>query len=297
MTKVTIGLPTYNAAHFLKKKIDSILEQTYSDFELIISDNCSSDSTNIVCNEYLKKDSRIQYFKQKENIGSFRNYKFILDHAKGDYFMWTAADDVLLPTFVEKNVRALDSNENFVGSISQVEPFGMFVDRFNSNPNDNFFMRLYKKIRFSAMKIGIFHTSGSYDERARFFLKKSSAHSIFGLYRIEQLRRSMPVHTIGLWEYSLILNLLKYGEINVINEVLWKYSTGGTSTTGCFTNYMHKHTNFVESFLPYYSFSKWCIRKLGIKFFLKNLDYFIFLYFMNVYLIMAGLIKFVMPLI
>lgn len=93
--KITIGLPVYNGEKFIKKCIESILNQTFLDFELLISDNASTDSTSEICNEYASKDKRIRYSYNLKNIGGIENFKYLLDIAKGKYFMWIAADDLL----------------------------------------------------------------------------------------------------------------------------------------------------------------------------------------------------------
>ena len=67
--KLSIGMPIYNAENFLRNRLDSLLSQKFSDFELIISDNASTDLTEQICKEYLSKDNRIQYFRQEKNIG------------------------------------------------------------------------------------------------------------------------------------------------------------------------------------------------------------------------------------
>ena len=77
-------MPVYNGELFIKKAIESILAQTFTDFELIISDNLSTDSTQEICQNFLKKDNRIRIFKQKENIGVHRNFNFLLSQAKGN---------------------------------------------------------------------------------------------------------------------------------------------------------------------------------------------------------------------
>jgi glycosyltransferase involved in cell wall biosynthesis len=93
--KITIGLPVYNGEKFIKTCIESILNQTFLDFELLISDNASTDSTSEICNEYASKDKRIRYSCNLKNIGGIENFKYLLDIAKGKYFMWIAADDLL----------------------------------------------------------------------------------------------------------------------------------------------------------------------------------------------------------
>jgi len=92
--KVSIGMPVYNGEKFIHDALNSILAQTFTDFELIISDNGSTDSTEAICRVYAEKDDRIRYVRQVENKGGLFNFKFVLDEAVGDYYMWAAHDDV-----------------------------------------------------------------------------------------------------------------------------------------------------------------------------------------------------------
>jgi len=91
---ISICLPVYNGELFLRKTIDSVLSQTFRNFELIILDNASIDSTEKICKVYKKKDNRIKYIRQKVNVPAFNNFKNTLDEARAKYFMWIAADDM-----------------------------------------------------------------------------------------------------------------------------------------------------------------------------------------------------------
>lgn len=91
--RISIGMPVYNGERFMHKAIDSLLAQTMSDFELIISDNASTDSTEAICRNYEKQDARIRYARQTTNQGPGVNFRFVLEEAVGNYFMWAAADD------------------------------------------------------------------------------------------------------------------------------------------------------------------------------------------------------------
>jgi glycosyltransferase involved in cell wall biosynthesis len=91
--KVSIGMPVYNGADFIRRALDSVMGQTLTDFELIISDNASDDRTEIICREYAAKDARISYFRQKTNIGGTDNFLFVLNKAKSLYFSFLAHDD------------------------------------------------------------------------------------------------------------------------------------------------------------------------------------------------------------
>ncbi|MEI6729528.1 MAG: glycosyltransferase, partial [bacterium] len=81
MPKVTIGIPTYNSQKFIEQAINSVLSQTYQDFELIICDDLSSDNTDEIINIYLEKDKRIRYFKNPEHIGLFENFNQCIKHS------------------------------------------------------------------------------------------------------------------------------------------------------------------------------------------------------------------------
>jgi len=98
---VSIGLPVYNGDKYLKKALDSLLMQSITDFELIISDNCSTDNTSNICQEYANKDSRIRYIRQQENIGATSNFHFVLKVASAEYFMWAAHDDLWSSDWLE----------------------------------------------------------------------------------------------------------------------------------------------------------------------------------------------------
>ena len=107
--KVSIGLPVYNGEAHLRQALDSILAQTFTDFELIISDNASSDGTQEICLEYANRDPRIRYVRANENIGAARNFNRVLELARGTYWRWAAHDDVIQPTLLEKSVALLDT--------------------------------------------------------------------------------------------------------------------------------------------------------------------------------------------
>jgi len=112
--KVSIGLPVYNGENFVREAIDSILAQTFHDFELIISDNASTDSTEAICRAYANQDKRVRYYRNKENIGASKNFSRVFKFASGEYFKWAAHDDVYLPEYLSKCVKVLDQNPSIV---------------------------------------------------------------------------------------------------------------------------------------------------------------------------------------
>ena len=114
MAKVTIGMPIWNGAAYVADAIGSILAQTYDDFELMISDNASSDATAEICLGYVRLDTRIRYIRQQLNLGVHSNHMYLFRHSTSPYFKWAAHDDILAPAFIEKCVQVLDRDEGVV---------------------------------------------------------------------------------------------------------------------------------------------------------------------------------------
>jgi glycosyltransferase involved in cell wall biosynthesis len=106
--KVSIGMPVYNGEDYIEAAIESILAQTFDDFELIISDNASTDRTEEICAEFAAKDPRIHYVRQKRNLGAAPNHNFTVGKARGEYFKWSAHDDVMEPQLLERCVEVLE---------------------------------------------------------------------------------------------------------------------------------------------------------------------------------------------
>ena len=92
--RLSIGLPVYNGEKYITDSIEALLGQSYTDFELIISDNASTDSTGDICRRYEKEDSRVRYFRQPQNIGLAPNHNFVVHEARGELFKWAANDDL-----------------------------------------------------------------------------------------------------------------------------------------------------------------------------------------------------------
>ncbi len=107
---VSVGLPTYQGEARIAHALDSLLAQTYSEIEIIVSDNCSQDRTVEIAEAYALRDPRIRVFRQKENTGRINNFVFVLRQARGDYFMWAGDDDEWEPQFVEVLLRGLETH-------------------------------------------------------------------------------------------------------------------------------------------------------------------------------------------
>ena len=112
--RLSVGLPVYNGEKYLAESIESLLGQSYEDFELIISDNASTDSTADICRRYGKQDSRIRYIRQPRNIGLSPNHNFVVQQSRGEYFKWAAADDLYGRDLLKSCVDALDEDAEVV---------------------------------------------------------------------------------------------------------------------------------------------------------------------------------------
>jgi len=187
---VSIGLPTYNRSHYLREALDCLLSQTHNNFELIISDNASTDDTQKICQEYVKRDRRIRYIRQKKNIGGFENFKFVLGQAKGEYFMWAADDDLWEPTFVSELLSLLFSNPSAVLAMSRI----VNIDA-KGNPY--------------SMRTEFIDTRGmSYFRRISNVLYQCPPDYISGLYRtaiLSEIFRAEPFSKPDSGDYTLLL--------------------------------------------------------------------------------------------
>jgi glycosyltransferase involved in cell wall biosynthesis len=114
-------MPVYNGEPYIGLAIQSVLDQTFGDFELLISDNASTDGTEEICRDFAARDKRIVYSRNSENIGAAPNYNRLVDMASADYFRWSNADDLLAPVLHERCIAVLDLNPDAVLSYGKTK--------------------------------------------------------------------------------------------------------------------------------------------------------------------------------
>ena len=112
--RVSVGMPVYNGEEFLGSALESILEQTFTDLELVISDNASTDSTEAMCRKYASADPRVKYWRNTENVGATENYNAVFRYARGAYFKWASSNDLCHPAFIEESVAVLERRPDVV---------------------------------------------------------------------------------------------------------------------------------------------------------------------------------------
>ena len=150
--KVSIGMPVYNGEPYLSEALSSLLLQSFTDFELIISDNCSTDRTTQIIEHYSNKDSRIVSCRQTENIGGIDNFQFVLDRASGEYFMWAAHDDKWGAEYIAQLVGVLDNFDDAiaaVGSIYNIFPYSTEQKKLDICVQNISASRLLRVFRYS----------------------------------------------------------------------------------------------------------------------------------------------------
>lgn len=162
---MSIGMPVYNAEGFVKKAIESLLNQSFKDFELIISDNNSTDGTSTICQEYAEKDTRIRLYVQQTNRGPSENFKFVLNMAQCPYFMWAAADDWWEKDCVSKYIKMLRSQNDIAAVFSNyytenyvtgVRTTNFFTPSVNPSVEHRFLIRMLEPC--PSLVYGMTHT-------------------------------------------------------------------------------------------------------------------------------------------
>jgi glycosyltransferase involved in cell wall biosynthesis len=131
---LSIGLFVYNGEPFLQETLDSILAQDFRDFELIISDNASSDATQQISERYAAADPRVRYFRNPKNMGAGWNIRRVFSLATGKYFKWAACDDLYEPNFLARCIEALESDSSYVVAHARtrvIDERGKFIENYN----------------------------------------------------------------------------------------------------------------------------------------------------------------------
>jgi glycosyltransferase involved in cell wall biosynthesis len=202
--RVSIGLPVYNGARYLAEALDSLLAQTYGNFELIICDNASTDQTEEICRTYAKKDERIHYIRNKTNIGASRNYMRTFESASAEYFRWATYDDISAPDFLTRCIEVLDRKSAAVLAYPRtmlINEHRQIIEEYE----DRLHLQSYRA-----------------DERFVQFLQQVRlCNAIYGLIRTEVLKRIAPLGSYIGADICFLAELTLYGTFYEIPEFLF----------------------------------------------------------------------------
>mgnify|MGYP003980769795 FL=1 len=272
-SKITIGLSVYNGDDTLERTIDSLLSQTYDNFQLILVDNMSTDETAKICSNYVKKDERVKYVRRKSKLHIAQSWAKLVENINTEYFMFAADDDIYESTFIEKNIAFLYKNSEFVASISDIKLFGEGIEKYFSDANKNFIDELQKKHRF------VRTISGTFEEKVRNVLEFNWCMNTYSVFRTEQLQKGITNKTFTSWDFAFLLSMIKYGNFNVLDEKLLRRDTGGETSLKLTIIDAKKRAgdSGIGLYFPYVGFTVWCLQKFGLKLFLKHISYFKYL--------------------
>jgi glycosyltransferase involved in cell wall biosynthesis len=202
--RISIGMPVYNGENYLEKALDSILVQTFTDFELIISDNASTDRTQEICQTYAAKERRIRYYRHEKNLGAAKNFNCLFELSRGEYFKWAAHDDICAPTFIERCARLLDYEQ----AVVLCYPKTTFIDaqgEIQGYYADNLNLRSPKP----------------HQRFAQFFDNPGWCHPIFGLIRSSALKRTPLIGNYPRSDRNLLGELALLGEFCEVADHLF----------------------------------------------------------------------------
>lgn len=202
--RISIGLPVFNGENYLAETLDSILAQTYSDFELIISDNASTDGTQEICGAYAARDARVRYHRNEENLGAANNFNRVFELSSGEYFKWAAHDDLYAPEYLQRCIEILDCEPEVVLCYPQttiIDEDGKFVEHYY----DGFNLRSPKP-----------------HERFRdFFRAPGLCNPVFGLIRARALKRTPLIGNYAASDRVLLGELALHGQFYEVPEYLF----------------------------------------------------------------------------
>jgi len=204
--RVSIGVPVYNGENYLAEAIESILAQSYANFELIICDNSSTDKTAEICEKYVSRDLRINYFRNEHNLGAIPNFNRTLSLSTGEYFKWVAHDDVLMKEYLKRCLAALEGNPNAVLCQTLIQ----YIDGNGEN------IEIY-----DSQLIGAEAPQAS-TRFAAITLLPHPCNEIFGLIRTQALMRKNPMGTFHGADRALLAELALYGQFIQLHEPLLK---------------------------------------------------------------------------
>jgi glycosyltransferase involved in cell wall biosynthesis len=201
--RLTIGLPVYNGEKYVAESLEALLGQSFTDFELIISDNASTDSTGDICRRYEKQDSRVRYFRQPRNIGLAPNHNFVAEQARGELFKWASNDDLYARDLLERCIDALDKYPDVVLAHSwtaKVDDSGAVTEAFKYPLNT---------------------ASPRAPERFRSLLFDSGGDDDYGVIRTEVLRRTAMKESYHHADRTIIAELGLHGRFDQVPD--WLY--------------------------------------------------------------------------
>lgn len=206
---VSIGMPVYNGAKYLRPTLASLCGQTFTDFSLVICDDGSTDETLDICREFASRDARIRLELNPERLGGARNFNRTFELSKGKYFMWAAQDDLFHPAYIQKCLAKLEASPNAVLALAEL----VLINEGNQ--------RIATQAPIDSVNIG---TEGmDVVQRLHEVFRRTGWWAIYGLIRPEVLRKTKLYRNEFAGDVLLIAELLLHGEFAKVPEPLFYY--------------------------------------------------------------------------
>jgi glycosyltransferase involved in cell wall biosynthesis len=202
--RITIGMPVFNGEKFIRATVDSLLAQSFSDFELIVSDNASTDGTEQICRDYAARDPRFIYVRNSRNLGPAANYNVSLDLARSELFKWCAADDVYGPDCLKRLIEALDANPDAVASYARtkiIDETGQYVRDYDYE------LKLSTARPWQRLAALIFVQH-----------RHHGAHEIWSVVRLAKLREAGHKQALVRADSVLLVRLALLGKMLLLDE-------------------------------------------------------------------------------
>jgi glycosyltransferase involved in cell wall biosynthesis len=240
---LSIGLPVYNGQRYLSKALDSLLNQEFEDFELIISDNGSDDRTEAICRDAAARDSRVRYLRSNDNRGATWNFRRVLEAASGEFFKYAAYDDECYPAMLRKCMEVIraDSSVSLVYARSEVIDENSAVVPPDCSPR-------WDSIATTADSASIRLW------RVLWWVLHGQAH--YGVIRASFLRRIRPFGSVA-GDWVALAQLAMLGKIIEIPEVLFRLrrhsnnSWNGTTTSIQVLQWHNPSASRLERIIPF----------------------------------------------
>jgi len=208
-------MPVYNGGHFLEDALDSILNQTYPDFELVISDNASTDNTKDICRRYSRQDSRIRYVRQTSNLGASQNHNLVFEMTQGEYFRWASHDDRCAPTLFEKCMASIERAPQEVVLVYPQSAIISSDGTVESRYHDNLDLR-----------------QRSPHERLGHLVRHLRlCNAVYGIIRSDALRRTHLLRPFASSDEVLLAELALIGQFWEVPETLFFRRMHGQTST------------------------------------------------------------------
>ena len=239
---VSVGIPTYNRPEGLRRTLECITRQTYKNLEIIVSDNCSPVSqTEEVVRESIAKDSRIHYFRQQKNMGPTFNFKFVLEKATGEYFMWAADDDEWESFFIEKCLDEFRRIEKECAAVIMEAQYFSNEGKFEYFEEGKPFYEFYsehKKERFAhILKYNYGNLYYSLFRRSALYIKDRSVFDCINPKSLNEIPLFLFVMYHGNWQVIPQVGFYKKTNIVTYKQAKWEKRGGELPNSSGFLYY------------------------------------------------------------